>query len=392
VKTAASRLLFSVFLGIIFSFLAACSPPPPVPYLSVEKVGIAENAVYARAVQHCGGYGDCGVGTEWAYFVSRDHGQTWSELAAPPAAIKRSIDEIQEKEFSACLSTNSATCYRMTGADEVEVSKDGGNTWKSDWRLPVGRKTYMERSPQRLQGVALDTAPIDLGIIETNAEHFVVVALGNQGVLVRTPAGKWERYAVGSAVPIPYQAANFTEASQVLFAEHIEAFLAATMIFLLLSLCTWLSAYINSDKVLRKKVLRALLPLGFAVTIFLLYHVLDAFSGGSRSFDSPIPRSVVFWSRIVISLLPVLGFVVTWIAVILVVEGRKLGFLALLFAILYSVLFDFGILFPLQLWALGPIPVYAVAQMIATVVGMLLLLAGLIMEYRISSRAVRIVN
>jgi hypothetical protein len=105
---------------------------------------------------------------------------------------------------------------------QVEQSHDGGRSWTSAWTLPP-RVEYIKRG-ELFAGSGMCFAydgvpdgivtPQDMEILPEGEGHRIVVALGENGVLVRHPNGTWSRVGVGGcARPAPYSASNAQEAA-----------------------------------------------------------------------------------------------------------------------------------------------------------------------------------
>jgi len=360
------RFYFLLFIGIFISSLSACTPAP-YHYIVVEKIVVEQDVIYIRASKECN---FCENISGFVYYASQDNGQTWEEITSPTEDVLQKLEGKQNKQSTLCLSTDSQICYQITGEEQVEISNDGGATWQTDWQIPVGRKLYMER---RFWGSNPDTVPFDMQIIESVGGYFVIVAMGNQGVLVKSPGGNWARYAVGLAEPISYQAASFKEAWNVInYSEQIVAILVGVGCLLLLSLAVWITIYINSSPRIRKQILISCLP-----TVF--------FAAASAFFLFINFRYLAF-------ILTLLGFMITWLAIIVVLWNRFLGFLTLLLSLGFSILIYFCILFPFLLWAMGDIPVYETALVITYVVGVVAIFVAFIAEIRFTARSVRQIN
>lgn len=369
---------FALFVGVILlSSLFACSPAA-YEFDVIERIGVNSGTVYALASRDCNYCDEDGAPR---YFSSDDLGQTWEEVISPTIDIVQILNGDDNTQNTVCLPTDSFICYRIAGEERVETSSDSGNTWQVDWRIPNGRKYYMQRHSS--YGPFPQTIPLDLQIIETNAGHYVVVAMGNQGVLVKSLDGNWNRYSVGTAVPTPYQASSFAEANQVLLLpEQVIIILIALCLFLLLSVCTWLLMYLKADALLRRKISRACMPFGLPILLFLVYGLVGLVGGR-------YVRDLIDAFQGPIFIMSLLGFLITWLAVFIVSIKRRFVLFALLACIGFSVLSYFGLFFPFQLWALGAISVYETAGVIALVLGISILIISIIAEKRITPLAVK---
>jgi hypothetical protein len=132
---------------------------------------------------------------------------------------------------------------------------------------------------------------------------------------------------------------------------------------------------------LGRRVLIACLPFVLSISVFVLYYLLAVSNLFSPRFFGGLQTFIV--------VLPIIGFVITWLGVILVSRKKGMGFLAIILGVIFSVLLYLCIFFPFQLWALGTIQVYETAQVIAWVVGIITLLIGITTEIKIATAAVK---
>jgi len=153
---------------------------------------------------------------------------------------------------AACVDNNPLLCYR--GIDErVEFSANGGQTWQIAWQIPPGRREYMERISTCKR---LEARTNDLLIISDNEqEYIVVVAMGNEGILLRLADGSWERKRVGwETEPTPFAAESIFS-----LATH-EEFVRWAQFWVVLLLSTYGLRWIEN-----KAVLTLLIVIGVAV-------------------------------------------------------------------------------------------------------------------------------
>jgi len=165
-----------------------------------------------------------------------------------------------------CESTQPNLCYRIAQKEQVEESRDGGKTWRIAWSIPPGRRAYMERVGSGAPSRRIDMGPYDLALVGppgTNGLHTLVVAMGDQGILVRTPEGAWERYGVWAAKPTPFAAEfglySIIELPLRLFGEVIMCLVAGVLVMLFLLLTNRSAVKASAGATLRS------IALGFAV-------------------------------------------------------------------------------------------------------------------------------
>jgi hypothetical protein len=132
-----------------------------------------------------------------------------SQLATPPAL-----------PATTCVPGQPHLCYQITGDKKVYSSSNGGETWQVAWEIPAGRRDFMDRYPSGCKG-AIDMGPYDLLIVPELAGYRVVVAIGNEGLLVRQPNGDWERQEVLRARPTPFSTTHVGNVLDILQEEEI---------------------------------------------------------------------------------------------------------------------------------------------------------------------------
>ncbi len=132
-------------------------------------------------------------------FLSDDGGLTWregpragEELACPEPPKPRTLEV-----------PGSSETYRFERGVRIEVSRDGGQTWTTAFDLGglEARTAYR----QTVQGTSdtLGPGPFDALIDPTTGN--LVLAMGREGVLMRTADGEWEWAAVGPYRYVPLE-------------------------------------------------------------------------------------------------------------------------------------------------------------------------------------------
>lgn len=384
-------------LCIIFAGILSSCDPMAFPYLIVNQVIIADNSPYIHVSQNQSwGVGCCIEDTD-LFFVSKDYGKTWKKTSFTPAEKFPTTNHPEEVKKTECVANDTKVCYRITGLEQVEISKDSGKTWQIDWKMPLGRKKYMARNPDitHLEKVTPDTIPFDLGILSMDNSHVVIVAMGNQGVLVKSSSGLWERYAVPFkselGKPLPFYASSFKEAVKSLVTETVWLFLLIFFVFVYLSFSTWGNISKNINQIYRRKIWQSYLPFfiasaGFLGFVFLLFASLFI----RPLEDSPLGEFLLdFLSEpsVAICFVPIIGLLISWLFIIAIIPSRKIGLLAGLASIGYTIAFGIGTYSPLMLWAFGVIPIYEIAFVISILLGILTIVLGLRYEKRLAIQA-----
>jgi hypothetical protein len=382
-------LLFILILLLTFS-MSACSPAA-YRLLGVDQVEVEGNVIYTRSTEYCG-YGACADGNiVYAYYASYDQGQTWKQIDPPPLKMEPYQAEA-DYHVSECLTDAPKTCYRIDEQEYVEASEDGGTSWSIVWQVPEGRKLYMERYSY---GRVINITPYDLEIIETGEGHLVVVAMGNEGVLVRSADGVWNRYAVDTISPTPYQAETLEGVlSALLYFELPVILLIAVATFLLLTFSAWITSFLRSGWPVRKKILLSLLPGFIAVLLVAFYlslpYIFKRVDGFGAIQYSRFMSLFFLAAKMYIGVAPLLTYVWTWTNVLSLPSNPKLGLWAFLTSITLPLLLGIFALMPYVLWAFGTIQLYETAQTIAIVIGVILLPTAFFFEIRTAALSARI--
>lgn len=246
------------WLMLSVASLTALATSPPL-YERVVRVMGDSQVIYARLVHH-------GSTQRTLTVFSQDGGRTWQETFNAPSALAEDVTLPR----IVCESTQPNLCYRIAQKEQVEESRDGGKTWRIAWSIPPGRGAYMERVGSGAPSGRIDMGPYDLALVGppgTNGLHTLVVAMGDQGVLVRTPEGAWERYGVWAAKPTPFAAEfglySIIELPLRLFGEMIMCSIAGVLVMFLV-LLTLSFAIKSTAKASAGAALRSI-ALGFAV-------------------------------------------------------------------------------------------------------------------------------
>jgi hypothetical protein len=390
---------FFVLCVVVAGILSSCDPLS-LPYLTANRVIVVNGTPYIHVSENQSwGPGCCSL-NENHYFVSQDDGKTWEEISSVPAEMPVAIEDPTKVQLTICVPNDEKVCYRIAGKDDIEVSDNGGKSWQVDWRMPLGRKRYMERNPDLTPFVHVipDTLPFDFGILTTGDKHVVIAAMGNQGVLIKSSSGVWERYAIPSitkhpmlATPLPFYASNFNDAKKVLGTETTWLFLLTFLIFTFLSFSAWRRIRNTSEKIYRKKVQWSSLPFflasaGFLGFVFLLFANL--FFDPLR--DSPLGDFLFdFLSEpsINVCFIPIVGLLLSWLFFIAISPNHKTGLLVALASVCYTIAFGIVTYSPFLLWAFGIIPIYEIALVVSITIGFLIVFLGLRHEKQLAFRA-----
>ena len=229
---APGKLAFTV-LGL--GALACVATSPCRPALSIQRLVSIDGTVYAR------------MDTDNpAGFLSRDSGNNWEAVQQIPADIKSDMAGSPDLPLILCDQGNALTCYRISGQPWVEGSQDGGISWQIVWQIPPDRVSYLQRAVQRgliSCGKDPNITPLDMAFVTRGESSTLVVAMGNEGVVIHQPSGGWQRATVSTSIyPTPIAARNLDEAFTDINEEAIFGLVGAGLIYLGLSIWAWIIA------------------------------------------------------------------------------------------------------------------------------------------------------
>lgn len=224
------------YLALSLAALATLATSPCMPQPRVVRVMSHVSILYAGVAF------DYGRPTQ--LFRSVDGGAMW-QAVTPDTPLPEAINNIQQPVpllKTVCLTADPKHCYAINGTGSVSETLDGEH-WQVAWEIPEGRRFFMERGLQMPLAckTSIDLGPYDIALHEAEGQHSVVVALGNEGLLRRTPAGEWERLGLGGANPTAYTALPTFTSYHFIAAELFGSLLLAWLTFVGLSVLAWLS-------------------------------------------------------------------------------------------------------------------------------------------------------
>jgi hypothetical protein len=378
VKNIRSILAFIVISSALL-IISGCDPPA-YTYWEVNRVEVIDHVPFI----HVSEKSSWGIGGDVTqpdrYFRSDDFGTTWRELENPQFSIGGAEKEPGRKTIERCSTNIPLVCYRIKGEEKVEVSRDGGSSWQIDWNKSAGRKEFLSHFPSftRMQQVEPDTIPYDLDLIESDSGLYVIIAMGNQGVLVKDPGGSWSRYAIGNisepfpAKPLPFAASSLEE----LIAGVGKEFLILTALSNLLLLLLWIFG-LSSLSASSPQTKKTGVPTErmIAIAIIASAIILCVFNIYLLFFFFFVPIIIIF-------------VLIFWR-----IEHKRLNnakFDVFAVAGVFSLIFIAAGIIPFVFYATGWIKYYRVAGVFSLIIGIIILVLGFRKENNLVRQSTKI--
>jgi hypothetical protein len=378
------------WLALALGVLATAATSPAPPFYIIQRLEEEGGKLYAYGSSS---YYDRPGSSVPSYesrplAFSRDGGRTWDFVPSSTAAPASS----EEPTRQACDPGNAQVCYRIL-PEQVEASHDGGKTHQTAWSIPWGRRFFMERE-SRGSGPMARAKPIDMGPYDliltppvgANGLSTVVVAMGNEGVLVRTPDGQWNRYAVWTAQPTPFTASSVFD---VFGTVSVETDIAAFLVLLSFSLLSFRTA--STFKKLggsSHSVAWAIWPLVAVDVLLLIAWCVFAWNGFYRIgpflifgilslYNLAVPISPNFLVPLIFMILPISLLVWTWKRIAQLHPGSGVALATFWRIVRVCIGLALGAVGPLVLWTIGVIPMYELAVALAVVLGLVVVRLGI---------------
>lgn len=234
--------------------------------------------------------------------------------------------------------------YRFAPGLNIELSEDGGATWRTVYHVENISEAVRAATQQRLTTSAeLRPTPID-GKIDRRTGN-AIFAMGHAGVLVQDASGAWQEIAVGDYRPVTFSGAF--DFFQLLVGEIL---LAVGIVLL------------GFNTLASRVIVR-----GKAAWIIVL--IVSGIIWAAVVFVFPPALTYGYGSFITYSAMLVLGLILLIATVIALVrllqEGAARVWRSLLICLAGGVLF----LLPYALWAADTLPRYTLAAVFGTLLG-----------------------
>jgi hypothetical protein len=334
---------------------------PPVEY--VRRIVVLEGQTYALTEYLYTPVSD----TRYRFFQTSDDGRTWSELEDVPPALKKEKPRAAGETILVNDPRRPAGRYRLqSGSDRLERSDDAGHSWVTAWKIPSGRREFMER----LQRFGVPSIGLyDLAFAPDGSA--LIVAMGSAGVLVRDEAGAWNRYVVGWAEPIPFSSISLFG---ILGREMLLCVLSVFPLAVLLTAVAWVAM---APLIGRKGVWGAV-PL--FLELCLLVVVILGLTGSRSLFGVAYQET-----QMVAFLFPLFVLVCSpavWLVLRAAAKDRTAGGRAMDGCLITALVVPAAVLLSLILWGVGVIPWYEAALAVGLIAGAIVLVTGAARVYR----------
>lgn len=284
-------------------------------------------------------------------YASTDGGMTWAEKGESWQGNCGLLEETDRREVA--LPDGSVT-YRIQRGGAVERSSDGGATWR-----PVGASAEIREAEQayilKTRGSNLDFIMPPQDALVDPAGGNLILAMGQQGVLVVRPDGSWQWSGVGSYQHESLRTAGLNGYLLLLTSEMVLALEAGLV---------WLGTAVLAGRRRAWTVVSVLAWLGVFFTGAALHPEVA--------------------NEAYIGIVPVFGLLVCALLSVVLVIGAAVAIKAnLLRGLPLALLLAVLALVPYGLWALDVLPRYGMAQLLA---GGLVLGTYLILGDRVGKR------
>jgi hypothetical protein len=376
------------YLVLAIGSLAALATTPCAPADKVTRLAFDGETLYATGIGVTDQFEDGGAvmasqngWEDWHVVMYSQYSGTtwWTDPNYAGLLANNPLREPRKLPITVCDPSEPTTCYRIDGTPQVEESLDGGASWTTAWSSPANREDFRNRMAG---GVLMDCGKIpdahtfDLVFYSGPKGSTLLVAMGNEGLLVHPSHGGWQVIGVTSApsddfniriTPTPFKANNLSETIDNTTVEFLLAVTAGLLTWSILSNRMRKKILSRIDPLFKSK--RAFLPTKIALKLTL---VIPA------AIIILTPRnSILLLSNFAIPFWVILAIVAVWhfstFPKNIPAQMRKLDwyiFFLGIFVIMAGWL-------PMGLWAYGVIELYTSALILSIGSGVAVLAAGI---------------
>ncbi|MEO8606322.1 MAG: hypothetical protein ABI690_00445 [Chloroflexota bacterium] len=289
-------------------------------------------------------------------YSSRDGGLNWQPVKTIDAQVQsvtreNCLEHSIKPSFMLVDSSNKNIQYRFQRAQSIERSVDGGQTWNVDIDLSElsqdVRQYYQHQKTDQI-GIAINASPGPFDAIIDKVTGNLVVAMGQDGMLVRTPNGQWTWIEIGQ-----YHRVEIYRFDRIF--DLLKGELILSGILMLLVLTTYLQPH-------RPRFATIVLASGWILWLF------GAWVPVPKSDDSP-GLNIGFFTYYSNTLAAVIVFLLIVGAVAHILD-QKISAKQVIETVLLALGSGALFLFPYLLWSQGTIPSYSTASIFALLLGL----------------------
>lgn len=336
------RLSHLKWVALVLATLSTVATTPMPPDVGVFCLQAQDDAIVAIS-------GSDYPGSSYNRFISQDGGLTWQALGRGYEPL---VECPRDDQWILTDPNTPSVQYRFTSETSIERSDDGGHTWQQEvaTALSEAQISYYRRLGPR--SITVVAGPLSALIHRPTGN--LVVAMGHEGVLVRTPDGTWRWAAVG-----PYSRAPLDQADVLL------DFLSGEIVFAMLLPLTIIGF-------LGRRAGKTS-PLGYIVLVlaWMLWSVAFLVLSPAVSHVFPLDLEPIIHAAAFAVAVVVVPVGLKRALDLLIVSARVLG-IAVAIALSGSLLF----LLPYVLWSQGSIPYYRTATAFALALVLAVIVAG----------------
>jgi hypothetical protein len=168
-------------------------------------------------------------------YTSHDGGLTWQNTAAAQTLPASNCENTLSNQVTIIASPDGSIRFRITPDQSVESQAGTNGVWKKEYNLKplnVREQAYIQKT--RSGNIYFANLPLNT-VFDPNSGN-LVLAMGQDGVLVRKPDGSWLAVAVGPYTPLSLEAAGFGGMLVLLQGEIVLAGIIASIVFSALSI------------------------------------------------------------------------------------------------------------------------------------------------------------
>ena len=241
------------YLALAVGSLAVLATSPCPPMQKVTRLAFDGAIVYAgigfsSQIENIGYILASPQGWEdWHTYMYRQYDE-WQVEPQYETLAKNPFTEPHQMPVTTCDPLVPTHCYRIDGTARVEESRNGGESWATAWQPPASREDFRQRLAGGILfncGKTPDLQTFDLLLIPGEPASTLLVAMGNEGLLVHPAQGGWQAVGISTApndrwgiriVPTPFAVRSLGEAINTTTSELLLAVTVGLLTWSILSI------------------------------------------------------------------------------------------------------------------------------------------------------------